>query len=514
MTSTTATDPELFRIDIAEDRLSATMQLRARDKDLSPTKEQIVEALEKHKIVIDEAVERKIEVFLTPADGAEPTRAPFIVAEGTPPVEGRDEEFLWDPVYDKTARDWQGDAPVNYYTFNSIITVAEGATIGSIKPLVESVDGLDIFGRPIPAKTKPRRLQWDNTIRQDREKPSQLVAAVAGRVVEKECGLSIKEVLTVDGDVDFDSCNIDATSEVEITGTVRDRFEVKCARSVTVGGAVEAAEVLAGNNIVVRGGILGRGKGRVDAGGDITARFGYEADLQAKGNIRVCSQLMNCRTHAGGSLQADLGAIIGGYHYARGGISARTVGSEGYKPTRVAIGIHPRVLKQAEEIERSLEPKRRRIGRIRSTVQPLMADLKRLTSAQKEQATALLSEADKTETEITEALARRDRILQAGRANETPRLLVAQTIYPAVTISVGYRLHTFAGELTGPYSIEVRPVDEVTQMVALNRHTGSVQILPSRKLTFDELLEGFEMGQAANAESTTEGDGETADSPD
>ena len=87
-------------------------------------------------------------------------------------------------------------------------------------------------------------------------------------------------------------------------------------------------------------------------------------------------------------------------------------------------------------------------------------------------------------------------------------------IYPAVTISIGYRLHTFSTELKGSYSIEVRKVNEVTEMVAVNHPTGSVQILNSRTLTPDELLEGFEMGQPANTESAAEGDGEAANSPD
>ena len=110
-------------LEIADDRLQAWIRLVDPGDLHSLTFERIVAALEEAKIVMDDAVRSRIEGFinLRGGEGDRPER--FLVAEGRPAVEGKDGEFLLHESLEKQNRDWQSDARVNYYTFNSINAV-------------------------------------------------------------------------------------------------------------------------------------------------------------------------------------------------------------------------------------------------------------------------------------------------------------------------------------------------------------------------------------------------------
>ena len=302
----------------------------------------------------------------------------------------------------------------------------------------------------------------------------------------------IDEVFLVDGDVDFATSNIDSSIDVVITGTIHDRFEVKSIKNIAVGGAIQAANVHAGEDLVVRGGILGRDIGRVSAGRDIIAKFCAESSLRAQGDLKISTELINCRAHTEGKLFAEQAAVIGGNVYAREGAAIGTVGSEANVPTRITVGIHPRALEKSEEIEEDVNAKREAIKHILQTVKPFVSEANRLTSEQKEEIKAMLCKAKEFQAAIVEGEEEGQRILADAWAENTPSVLVTKTIYPGVSISIGKRVAIFRTELQGPVEIEKRQVDNVTEFVAVSQITGEVAVLASMKLPFDELLEGFE----------------------
>ena len=108
-----------------------------------------------------------------------------------------------------------------------------------------------------------------------------------------------------------------------------------------------------------------------------------------------------------------------------------------------------------------------------------MADLKRLSPAQKEKATELMFEADALDADIAETEKKRATILQDARAHGIPSVLASKVVHEGVTVRIGRRIVTFDKTMRGPAKIEKRKIEEVTEFVAINQLTGSITVLPS-----------------------------------
>ena len=91
------------------------------------------------------------------------------------------------------------------------------------------------------------------------------------------------------------------------------------------------------------------------------------------------------------------------------------------------------------------------------------------------------------------ALEQRDKLLADGSPKETPRVRVSGVIHAGTTISIDLRTVHFDKELKGPISIERREVENVTEFVAVNQLSGSINVLPSMEISGEALLESIGM---------------------
>ncbi len=466
-------------VDVSDDAMQAWFRLADPDDPEPLSVDEIAAALQTARVAVTDAVRTRCQEVLDTLESVEDRAQRFLVAEGRAPVEGIDGEFKWHESFEHQANDWLDDAPADYYSFNSIVTVEKDMVLGTVTPAVPGKSGVDVRDQALRPATPGADIQLDPTVRLADDGTPTALANVAGKVVHRDGSLSISEVFEVPGDVDYACGNINSPVDVAIRGTVLDNFEVHSKKSIKVRGAIQAATIEAGEDVLVRGGILGRNKGAVRAGGQIVAKFAEEADLQAKGDIKLTKEMMNSRLHADGFLLAPNGALIGGDTYARQGAEARAIGSGACIITKISVGVHPDVVHQAEEISKMLKAKRQAVERIREGVKPLMANLKRLTPAQKERATELLFQAEAMDAEINQAEEGREKMLQEAKSPEPPFVTVSKLIFPGVRIRIGRRHVVFENEYKGPVRIEKRKIKGVTEFVAVNQLSGSISILPS-----------------------------------
>ena len=73
----------------------------------------------------------------------------------------------------------------------------------------------------------------------------------------------LSQMADIPGDVDFSVGNISFGGDVNIHKSVLDLFRVTSQTNITIGGTIEAAEVHAGQNLIVRGGIVGKDNAHV-----------------------------------------------------------------------------------------------------------------------------------------------------------------------------------------------------------------------------------------------------------
>lgn len=468
-----------FLVRVTRDHLLATIVARG-DAELSNVSPgDVVAALEAAKVAVDDQVTRRIQEYteaLRSPDG--PPEGEFQIAAGRPPTEGEDGTFTWDDSLQQQATEWDDDLTADFYNIFSIVTVEADAVIGRVHPPVAGTEGQDVRANPLRPKRKLRQVVLKSGVKLG-EDGQTVMATVPGKVVYQDYELSICELVEIAGDVDFETGNLDLATDVVVRGTVRDLFGVKTKKSITVWGTVEAADIQAVGNVTVRGGILGRAKGEIVAGGEIVAKFCAEANLRAGGDIRLGREAMNSRVHTEGRLLLPQGALISGEVFARQGMEVGTLGSGAGAPTKVAVGLHPEEITQTAEEN---DKRRAAVEKIRQTVGPLMGRLERLTDQQREKATELMCRADSIQAQIEESQQRVSAMLSDASDQNEPYVLVSSRIHPRVSISIADRLVTFHEELKGPVRIQRRKIENQTVIVAVSQLSGSVTELNSYRL--------------------------------
>ena len=466
-------------VSVDADHLKAWLRLAPETEHWDLTPGEVVSALESASVALDDATAERIKHFVEQVTQQEQPPEEFLIAEGQPPVEGEHARFIWDESLEEPESDPDQEGQVDYRSLNMIRTVEKGAVIGKIVPPEPGTPGTDVHGNLLKPKKRLEPVKLQAHVALSEEDGESVIATESGRVVLESGKIGVREVLEISGDVDFESGNVDATSDVSIRGTVRDLFQVKSKKSMTINGAVEAAFVQAGGDVLVRGGILNRGKGKVIAKGKIAAKFCDEADLRADAGIVIAKEAINSRLHTTGKLTAERAGIIGGEVYARQGADVHTLGSEACVPTRVAVGIHLSLFKKSRKIDAETKKQQETVEKICQRVQPLLADVKRLSSEQKEQATGLLYQAQEIGTQIKAKQAQREEMLATGDSQEAPYVRVNGRICQKVVIIIDDRETHFQEETKGPVKIEKRKVDNVTEIVSVNQSTGSITTLNS-----------------------------------
>lgn len=488
MSAGTGTNSQV-QLEVSEDRLQAWVHVRGQQLGAGtcPTVADILKALEKGKIAVNDVVQKRVEKFvadsLSAAGGdsaATSTEAKFLVAEGQAPIDGEDGRFEWSPELAKLFAKPEEGEQIDYFGRCAFATVDVGTAVGRLIAATNGTPGVDVFGT-----AQPPRKPWGVAVklgpglRPAAPGSVEVVAETCGRVVEERGLVRVYEIVDIAHDVDLTSGSVQACVDVKVGGSVRANFRVHTTKSLSVGKAIEAADIQVGGNITVRGGIFGQNLGRVRVGGNVVTHLLSEVDVEAGGDIHFQKEILHSRVHALGTLIGEYGTIIGGTTYAREGIVVGTLGSDAGLATPVAVGVEVEAMRRVRWLERQIKEATGTTEHIRQKIRPLMADLKRLAPAQRERAMALLTRADEADLKATEKRAIVERLTKQAAPCGVPYVLVNERAYAGTQITVDTREVRLKELLHGPVRIELRKVDGATEVTAVNQRTGSTTVLPS-----------------------------------
>lgn len=468
------------RIAVAKDGIRAHLVTTDVAPDLV-TLANITSALGALKIPVTEQIIARIKQIEPLARGRQLPAEPMLLAEGRESVEGKGASFELAPSLTSAATEAAGDEDHIDFHRSQILTVTEGTAIGSLEPEVPAVAGIDVYGQPIPVLQPMRSVRLGENVRLDSDGRT-VVAAKAGKVHLTCREVSIVPFVEIPSDVDFSTGNINSPTDVVVNGTVRESFQVKSAGSITVRGAIEAATVEAGTDLQVNGGIAARGHGKVTAGGEIFTRFCNDCSLEAAHDVTITREALSSNIRTLGRLMISRGKLIGGKSYAREGAEVFELGNDANIRTEIAVGIDPMEWIEAMRVDEVVKKKQEAIAKIRQNVQPLMAQLKRLTPAQRERATELLYQADSMEQEIQEAQKRKAAVMQHATAGGHEVTLFVQKIaYPGSVIIFGNKVATLHNERKGPFKVVRRVHNRVEEILLIDKLSGSITVLGSRE---------------------------------
>jgi len=258
------------------------------------------------------------------------------IAEATMPVQGEDgyidykvdvsskPHFIPDPDSEK----------VDFRQAIQVTFLQVGDIVGEIVPPTDGVPGKNVKGESLAATPGLAvKVTLDKGLEQ---KGNQIIATAAGAPFDRGGRMGVKQVYEVAGDVDFSVGNIDFPGTVIINGEIQDDFEVTAGEDIIVKGVVNAAKLKAVRNIQVFGGIIGREKAQVIAGGNLEALFCSEAYVQADGDILITKDVNHCKMFSLATIDIG-GAVVGGEINAVQRIQAGVLGNETGTKTYVNI---------------------------------------------------------------------------------------------------------------------------------------------------------------------------------
>lgn len=280
----------------------------------------------------------------------------YIIARGLAPQKGKDAEhkFCFDHEnLGKVQPKENSDGTVDFKDLNIVYNVTEGQVLYEKILATEGIEGKNVLGEVVRAqKGKDLRLPKGKNVN-ILEDGKTLVAGISGRLCYDNHNIYISPLLVIEEDVDSSTGNVEFIGNIIINGSVKNGFKVKASGSIEIHGCVEAADIEAGDDIVVWYGIQGMDKGTVKTLGNLTAKFIQNAKVEASGNI-VTEAIMHSEVGAN-NIYADKGKglIVGGKVMAAHYISATTIGSPMATHTDIQIGIPPHILHEFKEVEKN-----------------------------------------------------------------------------------------------------------------------------------------------------------------
>ena len=425
-------------ITVEKNSMSATVLIRKPlPEDPPVTVEEIMAEINKKGIVygIDEEAVNKVvnnQIY----------NKPIKIAQGEFPKRGHNSEFIYhfDTTQNHTPQ-IDEDGRIDYKNINFIQNVEKGKVLVTKIPPKPGEPGINIFGKNIKGADGldfPFKNGANTKVSED---GLSLIATASGAIVYLYEKVSVNDVMVITGDVDFNVGNIDCLGSVRVTGDVKAGFEIKADGDLEVYGNVEDCNIDIKGNIMVKGGFFGKGLGVMKAGGDIYIKFAEGQVIEAKGDIIIGGEVINCSILSYGNVKVKgrKGKIVGGEVKAFKEIKASILGSNAGTMTKLAVAYNVELMnkynKNIKESERLVNDNER----IKKTLYGLYR--LQIDGKLSDQQLTVLDQLEQFQKELPENLEKlkqeKEQIEEELKHLEGAKIVVEDTIYPGVRATFG-----------------------------------------------------------------------------
>jgi len=215
------------------------------------------------------------------------------------------------------------------------------------QPLVKLIDstpgtpGKNVYGKMVnPVHGKPCVLPIGENTKVSTKDTKLLISCIDGIVKYAGGVVSVKSCYAVEKDVDFSTGNITSKGTVVVKGNVRSGFIIDAVGDIEVGGMVEDSIIKSKGNVLIKGGFVGSGKGKIEADGDVTVYFARNQTIVAN-NVKILREAVDCIIYAKNTVKVhgDKISIEGGITTAGAVIEVESLGNKNEVHTDVEAGI-------------------------------------------------------------------------------------------------------------------------------------------------------------------------------
>jgi uncharacterized protein (DUF342 family) len=297
----------------------------------------------------------------------------ILVTQGIPAVRGQDGGIQF--AFDSEQKEYDfrilPDGKIDYRNSTNILMAKKDMLLARITDPLPGKPGVNVLGETIPADPgKPASLTAGGGVRRSPD-GKEFYAEINGSIMLNGSVLEVVDTYVVNGDVDYSTGNIQFNGTVVINGSVPDG-------DIVVMKLVESARIEAGRDVIIKGGIQGKGRGLVYAGRDLRAGYAQNARLEAQGNIYLENFAINsylCTTKQL-FMRNKKGAVIGGEVFALRGLDVKVLGSETGVKTLIDAGNDYLVMRRLSELDTAIAFIRNNLRKIEESLRPVFTKLK------------------------------------------------------------------------------------------------------------------------------------------
>lgn len=293
---------------------------------------------------IEVAVVQDIIKQLKAGKGCEERR----VAVGQGPVAGKDGKIVWlvrrfNPGKKEIAEGWKDKDLVDFFTLGLFENVQAQREIARVYRPTLGTEGRDILGKHItatPGKAVNLKLDKSVTIKQGSEDDGYdtLIAEIDGYVHEEGGLISVKNVLTIPGNLDYGMGHIDFIGSVKVLGDINKGFHVKARGDIEIGGSLLGDNVIRSEgSVTVKGFHQGGRQSSIHAKGNYTVSVAHDVVSEVQGTIHVGREARDSILRSLSTIFADRASIVGGELWCSKGAELGNVGNDAGALTTIQL---------------------------------------------------------------------------------------------------------------------------------------------------------------------------------
>ncbi|MCS7205280.1 MAG: FapA family protein [Leptospiraceae bacterium] len=368
----------------------------------------------------------------------------FLIAKAIDPQQSTDGKirFYFDP-FPRAKPKENPNGKVDLRALNVIQVCKEKDLLAEILPPIKGKPGVDIFGNPIPPiEGKCAQIEaGENTELID----GKLYAKIAGQVKIQtnsdftHAKIQVIPVLTLEN-VDFSVGNIEFPGTVYIKNRILDGFEVKAGEDIIIEKSVGSVKLSSQGDIILHGGIMGRGQGFVYAEGNIYARFIQNSQVYAKKSVYVEDLIFHSEVLAGEEIHIHQGRgeLIGGKSICGQKLISKRIGAVAEPHTLIYVGIPPETLKEINKINEEIERNSRLLAEIEKNIKYLENQPAKLQEEKHKRYYEKLKLAkQKLQQKQENYLNQKEILLLSSKAQPQGEVHIQEIIFPNVEIIFG-----------------------------------------------------------------------------
>ena len=387
-------------IRISNDRMEAFIMLPTVEEEYHYTVDEVLEAVNRNGVIYGINCETISDMVEKRLMGRE-----VLFAKGKPAVDGADGYF-----------DFYFDSDLNHRpTVKSVLGRVIAAKKGKgLPPLVgrgfdKSVDGLTY------------------------------TAAIDGKIERHKNRIIILPILEINGDVDVGTGNIDFVGDVVIHGSVKTGARIRAAKSITIDGVCEGCVLEAGNDLILRNGMIGMGKARIIVKGNLFAKFMEYTDVEVDGFVEADSAI-NCNVVSNDKVIFNGGhaSIVGGKVYGCAGIEVQNLGNDAFIKTEVHVGVHKKIKIKIAELEKLVDQKQMLLNNINAgikQIEQMMGSAADGMNLEEKKLALVRAKIEKT-AELTEDKEELERLKGIVERSTGATVQVLEHVYPNVEVCI------------------------------------------------------------------------------